>query len=208
MPQQNQRLVSIIAGSSGLAALLLMLAVQVAGGMLDSGYSQVSQYISELGAVDAPGRAWINYAGFLPIGLLLGIFTAGAYLKLAKTAAARLGWILVSGISLAYLIASAAPCDPGCPTEGSVRQSVHNLGALLEYLAGSIGIAIAARSLHQLSSHTFVQAGSYATVVVVLTAFVVMAGDADQWRGAWQRVAELCLFGWIAGVSLLLLRSK
>jgi hypothetical protein len=97
-------------------------------GAVTQPYSHVSQYISELGAIGAPYANLVNLAGFLTIGLATAVFACATYAALGTTAVHRAGAICLLGISLGYLLAAFAPCDPGCPAVGSSRQAVHNVG--------------------------------------------------------------------------------
>lgn len=186
----------------GTGAGVLMVAVQVLGGILDPNYSHTYQYISELGAMSAPTQHWVNYAGFLPIGFLVLIFTAGGFRLVANSTASKIGWVLFGGVGLAYVIAGFAPCDPGCPAEGSARQAIHNLGGLFEYVGGAIGVMLAANSLTRLTRLRRVRLVSYAVATLTLLAFTVLLLGVSDMVGAWQRLAEFSLFGWVAWVCV------
>ncbi len=50
------------------------------------------------------------------------------------------GVVGIVGVGLAYLVAAAARCDPGCPDRGSTTQAVHNAGGAVEYLSFAVAL--------------------------------------------------------------------
>jgi hypothetical protein len=150
---------------------VLAVVVPVLGGLLVSGHSHVENFISELGAVGTPWGRAVSLGGFLPTGL--------------------------ASIGVAYVGAAFAPCDPGCPAfPTSVRQLVHNLLGILEYLGGGIGLLVFAGTYFRQRRDRMAQGILFVAGVVVLATF---AGIADPTLGAWhgliQRVGETALFG-------------
>jgi hypothetical protein len=179
------------------AAAVLAVAVTVVGGMLVSGHSHVENFISELGAVGTPWGRAVSLGGFLPTGLVSLAFLVVAAPLVAPKGAAKMGYALLSSIGLAYVGAAFAPCDPGCPAfPTSVRQLVHNLLGILEYLGGGVGLLVFAGTNFRQRRDLMAQGILFVAGVVVLATF---AGIADptlgEWRGLIQRVGETALFG-------------
>src|SRR5262245_45129545 len=121
------------AAAAGLFAVVWAAAVPIGFGVARDGYSHATQFISELGEVDGPHAAAVNYAGFLPIGLGVWAFLALAAGRFPRGRVKWAGLAGLAGTGLAYVVAAFFPCDPGCPATGSARQLVHNLGGLAEY---------------------------------------------------------------------------
>lgn len=88
-------------------------------GMQQPGYSHLRDYISELGANGAPYADWVNYFGFLPIGVLVLFVCFMLPAILPKNRITIAACIFLLSLSIAYVGASIAPCDLGCPAEGS-----------------------------------------------------------------------------------------
>lgn len=185
-----------LAAACALGAGALALATPLLGGALRPGYSHCAQYISELGEIGAPHAAWVNRLGFLPIGLLVLLFCALAARGLTATRE-RIGLLCLSGVGWSYLVAAFFACDPGCPADGPLRQQLHNAAGVLEYVGGGAGILLL-RGGSPLS--WLCAAGTWLGLAGMLTP------DLADWRGLFQRVAELSLFGWLAAVGARLRR--
>ncbi len=191
------------ASVAGLAAVALALLVPVVGGWQTPGFSHTAQYISELGAIGAPHGRLVSLGGFLTIGLLVAAFIGLGWRALARSPGSAVGCLLFLGVAAGYLLAAFAPCDAGCPAEGSARQAAHNLGGLLEYLGGGAGMLLIGAALAR--RHPLRQLGMTTILLglLVLGVFYWMGSNPDgAFRGAWQRVTEAALFGWIAIVSV------
>ena len=113
----------------------------------------------------------------------------------------RAGLACLGAAGVAYLVSAVFPCDPGCPSTGSLTQAVHNAFGLLEYAGAVAGFGLLARALR--------------SPACALAALLVAAGWAGMllpslapFRGASQRVAEGAIFLWIAYASVLLLRPE
>ena len=185
-----------LSARQGLAANSTSLAVCVpaVAGTLAPDYSHTANYISELGAIGMPLGGLVSFAGFLPTGLLVGACLAAAAARSGLTGSGRIGFILLI-LSLFLYRRRLARCDLGCPAQGSVRQQMHNLLGVAEYVGGSAGLMLVSRGLPKAvalaSRGVFALAG-----IVTLVAFVFMASpDLALWRGLAQRVAETALFG-------------
>jgi len=176
-------------------------AVPVVAGYRSDGYSHVSQYISELGASGATDGALVSAAGFAPAGALVLAFLALAAGALPRTRGVRAGLVCLGAVGVAYLVSAVFPCDPGCPSAGSLAQSIHNGFGLLEYAGAVAGFGLLARALR--------------SPTCALAALLVAAGWAgmltpslEPFRGASQRLAEAAIFLWIAHTSVRLLRPE
>lgn len=177
--------------------LLTGLVLPTVIGIVQPRYDPVSQYLSELGAVGAPHAALANYGGFLLTGLaLLGVL-AGLHRRLPAGVSARVGLALIALVSVSYIGAVFAPCEMGCPADGSARQQVHNLLGLLGYAGGLAGLFVLAASL--ISGARGAAAITLVVAILFTAGFLVMATpDAHSVRGAAQRLADFSLFIWAA----------
>lgn len=156
-------------------------------------HTSTANFLSELGAVGAPHAAIINWLGFLPVAVATLILLLWLSRSLKARGAVRAGLILIAiGIPSGYLIAVAFPCDLGCPVQGSARQAVHNLGGLLAYPLGAIGLALlgTAKALPKALRALSVLAG----VFMALGFIMMLSPDMSPWRGAWQRLGDYSAF--------------
>ncbi len=184
-----------------VAIVVLGIGLPTALGFAWPAYNPVSDFLSELGASGAPHGAIMNYAGFLPIGVLWAL---GALSLLAgnRTALLWTGVLLLLGTSVSYIGAAFFPCDAGCPMEGSNSQMMHNALGVIGYLTSPIGLAII--GVHFLRSNQS-NAGiiSFAASAATLVGFVMMANpEMAGTRGAWQRLADFSLFIWLLVISV------
>ncbi len=163
------------------------LIVPAAIGFLTPNYNANQQYISELGAQGALNATLVNWGIFLPTGLFTLIAVLWLVTQLPRSQ--RMPALLLLGIGLGNIGAALFPCDAGCPAEGSAQQAIHNTIGLVQYLSGGIGLLwISRRGSPPLS---------LCLGMVVLACLFMMGGPGAEMRGLWQRLAELCLFGWL-----------
>lgn len=177
-------------------AATLALLVTILGGVFFPGYSHTRDYISELGASGTITGVWVSYLGFLPIGLLLAAFLITASPLLSARGWARVGFYLLYGAPLGYISSAFAPCDLGCPVEGSLSQQIHSLLGLPEYIGGGLGLLLFAGSYFKEGSDKLGRlliagAGVFTLLGLLLMMFPANAGH----MGLNQRIAEIALFG-------------
>ncbi len=174
-----------------LAPVVVAMAVLVVGawwvGRRTPGYSHRSRSISELGEVGAPHQRLIAFGVFLPVGAL----------ALVGGVVGDASWPvkgLAASLAVGYLVAAVAPCDAGCPTAGSTRNSIHLAAGATEYLGGAVA----------LTAMAFAEHPAYAVPALLVIGASVALGRSSVrgHRGIVQRVAEVALFGGLA-VSLI-----
>lgn len=180
-----------------VAMYLLML---LGGAALKPGYSPLSQYISELGATSSAHARLISLFGFIPVGVLAALLLLALSGKVPVTGASRVGYWLLMFEPLAWIGSALAPCDLGCPVNGSLSQSLHTLLGVFTYLGTALGLILLATT-PALRPSTRVLWIALAALWLLL--FVLMGLDPLQpWRGLLQRLAEwsvysaLCISAW------------
>ena len=157
-------------------------------------YRATRDFISELGAAGAPDAAAVNVS-FLVAGLLLVV----ACLSMARRTpggrrAAALG--LVSCVGWSYVMAAFVPCDAGCPAEGTATQMLHNAAGGLAYLAGGVGLLLAAGGrTGNAGGPAWLAIG--AGIVALASLMGMGAPELADVRGAMQRLGEAAIFTWI-----------
>lgn len=181
-----------MATGAGLALVLPWLA-----GLQHAGYDQRRQFISELGAVDAPGAGPVSIA-FGLVGLLL--IAGGVALVYSLVDPRAVAWaaaVVALAWGASYLVSGVAPCDAGCPGTGEVSaaQELHTRAGVAGYavaVGGVVAFAYAARG------------SDAAPVALGVALVVVVAGlaslEVESWRGALQRLGELVLLVWLVEV--------
>jgi len=165
-----------------------------------------------VGALQGPDALLeaLRTAGWLLAGITPVIAAAlfiGGYIQALMPDDQVARWLGGDSGAAGYLLAALAPCDTGCPAGGSVRQAVHNLGGVLEYLGGGLGLLLIGAGQVRTPG---LQRSAFSTLLAAFTTlgvfFFILGAEPDHpLRGLWQRVAEAAIFGWIALTSLRLL---
>jgi hypothetical membrane protein len=189
----------------GVAGPLLFSAVVVAAGVARGNYSHVSNFISELGATGTPYAGLMNYAGFLPTGLMLVAFGIGLAKVLPGRRVASLAAVLVMLFGAGVAASGIASCDPGCPqTGGSVENAVHNAIAPVAFLcliagAGILGVHFRSdRDWRSLSVYSLISS----VIALCFLVALAMSLDSRELTGLWQRLLLFVLFLWCAVIGL------
>lgn len=174
---------------------------------MQSDYSSVGHYLSELGAVGAPYAEITNLFGFLPVAITSVILLLFIATRRLSDRGGRIGAVLLMlGLSAGYGIAVGFPCDLGCPIEGSARQAVHNLAGLIQYPMGAIGLVMMGVSLrrsHQRLGSLCLFSGAAMGVGFVL----MLAPDQAGYRGMWQRFGDYPAFITIIATAIFARRA-
>lgn len=194
-----------IGALAGVAGPVLISAVVVAAAALRPGYSHSADFISELGATGTPYAALMNYAGFVPGGLLvavLGVALAGA---LPRHGLGMVGAVLVTLFGSGVAASGVISCDPGCPqTGGSLENLAHNAVAVASFLSVIVGAGILGLHFRRLPSWRHLSFYSLFTSAVAFGFLVALASSVESGAhtGLWQRLLLTVLFLWCAVMGL------
>jgi hypothetical membrane protein len=194
----------------GVAGPIVFSVVVIVSAELRVDYSHIANFISELGATGTPYAGLMNFAGFLPGGLMLAAFGVALPRALPRRRVATLAVILVTLFGVGVAASGIASCDPGCPqTAGSVENLVHNRIAPIAFLclivaAGILGVLFRGDTAwHPISNYSLVSS----IVGLCLLAVLASSLDTRQLTGLWQRLLLAVLFLWCAVVGLRAFRS-
>ncbi len=143
----------------GAVAPIVFTVAMIAASLQHPAYSHAKNFISELGATGAPGATVMNFAGFLPYGILMMAFAAAVHRGIRADAGGWLGPSLLallrprlcgsshgtlrSGLPGGYPIraSSTALADRGCCLTDCCSRPIHALRADVE----RPGLAVARR---------------------------------------------------------------
>lgn len=156
------------------------------------GYSPSRDFISELGAAGAPDAAAVNLT-FLLAGLL---FVATCVTIARATRGSTTAMMLASLVGWSYVVVAFAPCDAGCPADGSSTQALHNAVGALGYLGGGIGLLLASRAGAP-GRHAPPWLSVAAGLLAIGGLVAMGAPELADVRGAAQRVVEGGVFVWL-----------
>ncbi len=182
---------------AALSGALLLLILTIAGGETFPNYSHASQFISELGAREAPHENLVRFAGFLPVGILSFIYIFGARRQLPRSKIANLGFVGIFLYALGYLAAAIFPCDPGCtPIEPSLSQGLHNLFGIVGYLVSPAFLFLFGLESRRWPNQRFLPLTAF-TCAAVATLGLLTFNPESPWVGISQRLIEGAVWFWI-----------
>ena len=177
-----------LAHALAVASAAYALAFYIAGGWLKPDYSHVAHFISELNATGTPWARELGLFGFVPLGLLTAAFLLVATPVARLSGLSRAGFLLLWSQPIAFLGVAAAPCDPGCPADGSMLQHLHNLLGLITYFAAAAGFFLLSFHGHlSRGGKVFLRFAGFAWLALFV---FMLAPELASVRGLLQRAAE------------------
>jgi len=192
-----------ICGIVGPIIYAIVLAVL---GSLWSGYNPVSQYMSELGAVDAPHAIVMNVLGFQLLGIFMIGFGSGLHRGISKGWDLKIGVMLIIIAGVNMVLVGFFPCDPGCVNVSSTGIA-HSITATIASIVTTFGMLVVSLRLRKDSRWRsyWIFTLTFAVVATFLSP-LPMFPIFSQWAGLLQRLGlGLALF-WIEVMSIKLLR--
>ena len=176
-----------------IASILYVAVFYFVGSALKPGYSQITNFVSEY---NATGTAWaraLTYGGFLAASVLLSAFLICARPIAHVSGISRLGFWLLWSLPASFLLGVLAPCDAGCPIEGSTSQLLHNIFGVLVYFGMGAGIALVSFAPN-FKFFPWRRIFLLLTGVAFPVVFVLMVQpDLSPWRGLLQRLLDIAM---------------
>jgi hypothetical membrane protein len=131
----NKKIHKILALSGIIGPLLFVLNIFIIG-FFHPNYNHITQYMSELGAINAPYAIIIN-SGFVFGGMLIIFFSYIIFLEFnqKQTIFSIIGSILIFISGLSFLLIGFFPCDPNCV-------NVSTIGIIHAYLSDSAELSL------------------------------------------------------------------
>ncbi|WP_396170080.1 DUF998 domain-containing protein [Flavobacterium sp.] len=187
---------------TGILSVLLFVITTIIAGFFNPNYSHLSQFISELYAVDAPNADVIRYFGYLPSGILIIIFSFLAQKMIPKSSSKLIGFLgIMVGYGFGTIICAIYNCDVGCNPkfiDPSLSQIIHNLMGMVTYLIVPFSIlliAIDSRKWKNSKQYTLI---SFIIFAISFTFVVVLNLNLDSpYKGLIQRIIEGSMLFWI-----------
>ena len=190
----------------GIVGPLLFTLTTIICASLRPHYSHISQFISELGATGSPNAYLMNFAGFIPAGLMIALLGLSLILKLPKKFLTITGSVLITVFGICVIIVGIFSNDfPEIPEgAGSMSNMIHNQVSLLMFLLVIIGILILGISYRKLPSWRGLWLYSVVSSLIsfgLLVAFIISTQSLT-YTGIWQRLFLLSIFLWMGIVGL------
>lgn len=133
-----------VAAACGMAAPVLFAIAVLAVGFGTTGYSPVTQLISELGIPGAPYAIVMNGIGLITTGILISIFAYAVHAIFCRGWKAALGSVLVLVAGLSFVAMGIVHCDLGCIpiTPGGSLHLVFGMIALVAGLGAALILSL------------------------------------------------------------------
>lgn len=174
-------------------SILYVIGFYFIGSAVKPGYSQLSNFVSEYNATGTPLAGVLTYAGYLATGVLLSAFLVSAAPLAQVSGVSRLGFWLLWSVPASYFLAVIAPCDAGCPIEGSTSQLIHNFLAVVTYFGMGTSIALVSLA-SRFSAFKLRRASMLLVGITFPIMFIAMVQpELTPWRGLLQRSLDIAL---------------
>ena len=171
------------------------LGLQLVASWVKPGFDHIGQYISEINATDTPNAGVLGWVGFIPLAMIAFSFLVSIRSQLRVRSVSHVGWLLLFLWPFGYLASALAPCDAGCPIDGSSSQAIHNVVAVISYFGFALGTLLLALTP---KTSWLVRVALVMLATVTVLGFLVMTSyPMFEIRGAIQRyveVAQLIVF--------------
>lgn len=189
----------------GIAGPVLFSAVVIVSATWQDGdYSHIHNFISEMGATGVPHAAFMNYAGFIPGGLLLAGFGVALGMTLPIHRSSVVAAILVTLFGLGIAACGIFSCDAGCPLgDCTVENTLHNVIApacFVCQIVGMVTLGFLFRRLpgwRSLWKYSIVSGVLAAAFLIGLVIFL----ETDVYKGLFQRLMLGTMFVWCGVVG-------
>jgi hypothetical membrane protein len=195
----------------GVAGPVLFTVVVIICGALRPDYSHATQFISELGARGTSRAALMNFAGFVPTGMLLASFGVSLAFLLPRRPVSVLAAACMTFFGVGLTFAGIYSCDPGCPHHNaSWEATLHERVSAVTFLFGIGGSALLAYHFRGLTIWNVLWPYSAITSAVALGFLIASAASVESrsFTGLWQRLFIGTLYLWCMVVSLRVFRCS
>ncbi|MCX7911894.1 MAG: DUF998 domain-containing protein [Dehalococcoidales bacterium] len=193
---------------SGMAGPLILGITDMTAALTSPGYSFIRDSISSL-ALTSLG--WIQTIGFLAIGLLVEIFTAGLLYNIRPRRWFHLGIVLFVIFGFAMLLIGAFHTDPvGGPR--TIEGRIHGIAASTAFWLFPIAILLLSSSIRNDPHWSNIFKYTIATVALAVVFGVSLAVIPDEsgWFGLLERllVANMIIWVEVAAIKLFILSLR
>lgn len=196
----------LVLATASLGTIAILLLTLIAGAAFP-GYSHSSQFISELGAQGAPHAKWVNFAGFLPAGVLICAFAIFAWMASPRSVGASLGFFGIALFGFGYFVAAFFPCEAGCrPSEPSPTQVIHNVLGLAGYVTAPFVLVLLGWKARGWAGGGFLSAAGFVCAGFSLAGLVLLSPEFP-YVGLAQRLLEASVLFWVMACAFYIARS-
>ena len=188
----------------GITGPILFTAVTIICAAVRPGYDHFRNLISELGAHGTANATLMNYAGFIPAGIMMVAFGVALSRTLPSTRLNATAAALIMIFGVGVLTSGIFSCDPGCPADGSLENMIHDRIAPIAFLSLIIGVAILGFQFRRTPNWSQLARYSLLTSAAALICMIalILSFNTRTQTGLWQRLMLGALFVWCARIGL------
>ena len=196
----------------GVFAPVLRLGLILLLGFLDPEYSHLRDYISELGARDAPAAVLMNGIGTILVGVLLCLFSLALYRASEPGFLATAGSALLASSGLAFIVVGLYPCDPGCSLVApSATMRVHVAAGTVAMSAQTLApVAFGLRIVSGTGDRRHTAISLVCGVVAIMALIVLLLGQREwlAFPGLVQKIYQTAADAWVFLSAIHLLENR
>jgi hypothetical membrane protein len=194
----------------GVAGPVLFILIMVICASLRSDYSHIHHFISELGATGTSNASLMNWAGFIPGGIMIALFGVSLTQILPKSFLARTGAVLILLFGIGMVVVGFFSCDPGCPRVGSFENNLHDQLSGPSFLAAIAGILLLGIAFRRIQDWRRFWLYSVLSAVAALGFLLglINSFESHAYTGIWQRLLLLTIFLWLGRLGLHAFRTR
>lgn len=183
---------------SWIGPIIFVIAIIVFG-LLNSGYSHISQYISELGAKGANYNYLMNYLGIIPFGLSILLFSIGSLITLKKNILSKIAFLILFVTGVLFIMAGVFNCDAGCNFENMSQEAIiHNMSAFTAFVLFLISaILLGKNSFTKKRNKYYLFSLTSGLAGIFLFYLISKAGIYSEYRGLYQRLFIANFLSWL-----------
>jgi hypothetical membrane protein len=175
-------------------------------GFFTPGYDHFSQYMSELGAVDAANPWLMNILGFLLLGILMMLFSVGLDQGIQPGPSGKLGPLLVFLSGLALVFVAFFPCDPGCNNTSFIGLMHGNAAFVAQFALVGAPLFLLFRLDHDDRWRRYVVFSLFVAIIGAMLGVLFQFDVLSEWVGLMQRLSFGILFVWLVVMGIKLFR--
>ncbi len=159
-------------------------------GFLHSGYSHISQFISELGAKEADYGQLMNYLGIVPFGLSILLFSIAGVAELKGNMLGRIAFLILAITGILFILAGVFSCDAGCDFENMTQEAIiHNMSAFSAFLLFLLAAILLGINTFTKKKNRFYLFSLISGILGMFFFYLISkAGIFSEYRGVYQRL--------------------
>ena len=193
----------------GILGPVLFTLVTVISAELRPDYNHMHEFISALGASETANEQLMNFAGFIPAGLLIVLFGFSMLMHLPKPLISKIGSLLIMAFGLGMMTAGVYSCDPGCLPDGTAESIIHERVSTITFPSAILGILLLGISFRKQIGFRKLMMYSLTSgfLAVAILATMISTFETRNFTGLWQRLLLLTIFIWTTVIGLYLFKS-